>query len=475
MIPVFHPRLSLTLRKVQRRLDAERLDYLAEPVVANIDLTDYLAENSNVTVSRGISQPGVFSITLADKVDQRSLDSLYALIEPMDLIDIRMGHASGPDLPAMVMRGVVSSISRSESVGADGKPSRTVVVSGHDFSKFLQTTQICYQSKYPLGEYALSILPMAESYGLWLSNTASEFVVNVMDALVSGEKGFLSSFYRMSGLGSRVKFLTEATVTGARVGPYGMQPYEGDVWGLLNNWTDIGWNELFVEDREDATYLIYRPAPYYRLGTNELVLADCGARDPGTIEVPIADVESLHLGRSDQDVANFFQVDAPQAELINGEMMHAAALDDGMVYVQDHANCDPKIFGLKRMPARTQQGPDGSYPRAKDATNEEKQAMAKHFGLWYGIRREQLKALHIDNAVLEQGSATLRGNENIRPGVYIRMKRGALQSRYYVTHVTHQYMPFRSFKTTVELARGEGYADRRNLAGSPYFNERGAA
>ena len=68
-------------------------------------------------------------------------DSLYALVEPMDLIEIRIARESHKnshkDLP-IVMRGFVSEIRRDETMGPDGKASRRVIISGQDYGKLLQ-------------------------------------------------------------------------------------------------------------------------------------------------------------------------------------------------------------------------------------------------------------------------------------------------------------------------------------------------
>ncbi len=116
-------------------------------------MTASVGEFGSVTTTRGIDRSGSFTIVFADRMDAKSQDSLYALIEPMDIIEIRMARSPGRDVPlTLVMRGVVSNIERPESAGGDGRVSRVVHVSGHDFGKFLQIMQISYQKEYAYGQ-----------------------------------------------------------------------------------------------------------------------------------------------------------------------------------------------------------------------------------------------------------------------------------------------------------------------------------
>ena len=469
-IPSFNPKISVILRKVPRRDGAARVSYLAAGVIPEIDLTPYLGEQGGVVTNRGIHQAGgAFSITLADRMDQKSQDTLYASIEPMDMVEIRMARVQkGSTLP-IVMRGFVSHVERVESVGQDGRPARTVHVTGHDYGKLLQIMQISYQKEYIYGRYLLTSFPMIERYGVLYNGTAKKFVEDTMSHFVND---FLGDMFLFSGLEQAPVFLTDASVTGARVGPYGIPNFEGSIWQLLSNWTDIGWNELYIEDREDAAYLVYRPVPYYDLAGN-LIMADQGAKAPPEIRVTAAEVEMSNMARSDQNVANFFQVDAPQAEILNMDWVRTQATQNGLVLDIGYRNNQLEIYGLKRMPARSNQASDDGTTETATGSVSDKTAQASSAGAWYKQRVAQLKAINRDNVVYEEGSLSMRGNEAIRPGNFIRLERGGLNSRYYVTHVTQQFNVYQSFKTTLQLSRGEGYIDRLNAHSSPYVGEKG--
>jgi hypothetical protein len=470
MIQSFTPKIKVTLRKVPRRKGADRVSHLNASVIPEIDLTPFLGEQGGVTTHRGLNQPsGTFSIALADKVDPASMDTLYGSIEPMDMVEIRMARESKWAVLPIVMRGFVSHVERVETIGQDGRPMRSIHVTGHDFGKLLQIMQISYQREYIYGNFLLTSFPMFERFGVWYKGTAKEFVETTIGKFI---KEFLGDMYLFGALKDELTLKVDASVIGARVGPYGIPNYEGDIWQLLTNWTDLGWNELFIEDRPDAAYLVYRPVPYYDLA-GQLIMADSGAEAPEEIDVMADEVESLNVSRADTVVANFFQVNAPMAEVVNQEWIGVQATQNGLTLVHDNRNCLPEIYGLKKMTMRTNQAADDGSTAAMICTGSQKEDQARSAGYWYRKRLDEMKRLNQDNVAYEEGSLSMRGNHAIKPGMYIRLKRGTLASRYYVSHVTQQFTPFQAFKTTLQLTRGEGYIDRINANSSAYVGEKG--
>lgn len=468
MIPTFQPKISVTLKKVQRREGADRINYLAGSMIESIDLTPFLGEMGGVTTSRGLNQPaGTFQVVLADKMDARSMDTLYASVEAMDMLDIRFARLQQGELP-IVMRGLVSHVSRDESMTQDGKPRRTITITGHDYGKFLQIMQVSYLREYVYGNFPLTAFPMFEVYGKWFGDhTASQFVEEIVGSLV---QNFIGEVWLWGALKEEPALKVAATVTGSRVGPFGIPTYEGDIWTLLTNWCDIGWNELFIEDRTDAAYVVYRPVPYYDLA-GDLIMASEGAVPPEEIEVGIDEVESLSLSRSDGNLANFFQIEAPLAEILNMDWIKVQATQNGLTLVRDNRNCLPEIYGLKKMNARTMQSAESATIEALQAETAAKPVQAVAMGGWYKSRRDQMKRIHQDNVIYEEGQISMRGNEKVKAGMYVMLRRGSRTTRHYVTGVSHSFTPFQSFKTTLQVTRGESYIRRLGDAGSPYQAE----
>ena len=110
-----------------------------------IDLVPFMQSGSMVRTSKSVREPaGGFSITFADQAQHSgavgsglALESVYGLVEPMDIVEIRMwgGVGSMPDKAPIIMRGFVSEIQRQQAVGENGQPQRQVVVTDQDYGK----------------------------------------------------------------------------------------------------------------------------------------------------------------------------------------------------------------------------------------------------------------------------------------------------------------------------------------------------
>jgi hypothetical protein len=71
------------------------------------------------------------------------------------------------------------------------------------------------------------------------------------------------------------------------------------------------------------------------------------------------------------------------------------------------------------------------------------------------------------NSQLEVGIVTIRGDERIRPGMYVNLDIERLNNKpqkYYVSNVSHILVPFESFVTQLTVERGEGFHMNRSLS-----------
>jgi hypothetical protein len=136
-VQVFNPQISIVLKKNIGRATIDGSVAASTRFTGtsrNIDLTPYLGEEGSVVTQKSVRAPaGMFSITLADKLTSGEHESLYGVIEPMDVIEIRMArdtskYVSGgyaQNMPLM-MRGFVTDIARSEEMTGDGPDARPV-------------------------------------------------------------------------------------------------------------------------------------------------------------------------------------------------------------------------------------------------------------------------------------------------------------------------------------------------------------
>ena len=456
MVKVYQPKVEVTLIKVVQR-DRKRTQAATGPE-SIIDLTPFLSEGSVVQFSRGINQPaGVFSVDFPDRMMPQSGDTLYSMVEPMDIIEIRMAREPHkyPKLP-VVFRGFVSSIKRNERLGGDGKPQRRVVVSGRDWGGIMQAIQIFYQKDYAVGQIMMTEFKMFVSYGVSFEHLLpSDFVSEIVNKIVNP---WLDELRQASRLEQELRLNVKASVTQGRVGPYGMQAHEGSIWDLLARWTDLSWNELIFDDDDAGPHLLYRARPYHDIKTGSLILAD--AVEPDKVKLKADAVVSLNVERNVERVFNYFHVETPQDYMNNAEEINVQSMQNGSVFKFDIPNIDPAIYGIRKLSETSMMTSGDNATSVVDKTKDIKQKYKDRHHTWLESRRDDLVNMRRDSVALESGTMTLRGDEKIKPGVYIELERGAITAEYYPQNVTHVFEVYGTYTTEVDFIRGTGFIKR---------------
>jgi len=491
-VKVFEPQISVVLKKNIGRATVSgniAASQRFQGSARTVDLTPYIGEFGQVVTRKSVREPcGMFSVVLADKLDLDSMDSLYGVIEPLDVIEIRMARDatlySGLGTPAglpLMMRGLVTNVTRGETIGSAGGPQRTVTVSGQDYGKLLQMCQIVYLPNHVLGQDLLTYFKLFVNYGISTDANldASEFIQQLVEGPV---QQFIDNMQTSGGSNGAqspiVSFAVDATVQNAIVSPFGTNAWAGgSIYDLMRYFGDLFQNELYVEDREDAPYVVYRPMPY-KDPTGAWIQP---VTNPPIVN-PIFDdaLVSLNVTRSDAGVYNYYWVDAQQYSMTDPVLFRAAAQQQDVsdFYLHDYPNSTDTLYGLRMLQVQSQQGPriDGKKQGDYDTGNQNV--------LDYMIAKRKLLAnLNRDNVVFEKGAAELRGDETIKAGTILQINRGGqngggLNSEYYVPAVTHTYLPFRTYRTTAELDRGTGFIQRieeGSGSASPYLTEMAAA
>lgn len=497
-VKVYQPDLRIMLYKTIKRttLDgqtpvSERYKGINQP----IELTPYLSEQRGIRTSKSLRDPaGGFSITLADKPYKQdgAFETLAGVIESMDYIEIRMRH-DPPDLignliadadadatrPPIVLRGFVSEITRTETMGADGRPQRSVIINGQDYGKLWQMLQILYFPGYVIGQDILSNFKLYERFGAGFktTQTAAEFVSEVISKIVNPYlKGLMPE-----NTSHPKEIKTDIRVKHGTTSVTGPQNQEGAVYDLLKTYGDVGvWNELFIEDREDGVYCVYRPNPSKDVNGKSIypqVFSDKDYEAPPTIDLPGEDVLSLTLSRSDANVANFYWVRAPRFELNSNVEMQLFAIqgaDRDTVLTDTYQNSAMALYGTRVMYGQTQQGGDDIATFNSGLPASEDKKRTTDITAWIRACRTFMLQQNKDNILLEHGTMRIRGNEQIRPGMFVRLVRGSFAAEYYVVQVEHEYVPFGGFFSTLTVERGMGFVERVKRGGgadSPYLAE----
>lgn len=469
-VRVYTPQIEVTLVKMLDRKDgmADRFTK-AERV---IDLTGYLGEAGAVQTTKSITEAcGAFSISFADDIQYAVKDSLHVLIEPMDLIEIRGSRDAaayaGERLP-LIMRGFVSSIRRTESMGQDGSPARAVVISGHDFGKLWMIHGVWYEKAEAEGQPLLTVFGLLDTLGFavrafQISDFIKTFCLEVMNVRVKELRVFAKFAQQVR------PFVPECSVKQGEIMPRVQETIvSGPYWNIIKAASDGPWNELFVRDEEDGPHLIFRPAPYKDLKGN-YILDD--AADPGTVDIGIDEVVQWDVTRTDGRVGNFFWVPPGGSSFDTNAQATAGSIVDATAFDFKHGNNKPELFGYKKMQAETILIPNGTPGISAEQPAASRAPMNQNSLAWHKQRAKELQAMNRDNSVFEDGGATIMGHERIVIGKYIRLTRGQLVSEAYVTSVSHSIQPLSTWSTTISFERGTGFLERNRLKGSPFIAE----
>lgn len=492
-VKVRHPAIQVTLRKNVGRSTVDGKITVNERFSGQrrtVDLTPYLGEQGGVQISKSVREPaGGFSLTFADRINVDASDTVYGLIEPMDVIEFRMaGDAYKQPLIAtsgttpgglpIVMRGIVSEVRRVESMGSNGQPQRSVVVTGQDYGKIWQILQIVNSPFVDPDANLITSFPFFARFGTSMqTQNAETFVKDVFDKIVNP---YIAKMATKSGNSSSPLLAINTggiQVADGVVSPFGVGSWQGGtIYSLLQQHCDVGsWNELFIEDREDGPYVVYRPNPFITADRKNYIMPVLV--EPEVVEISREDIVSITVSRSDANVANYFWIQSPRFPMNADDTLRLMSFkaNPSEVYMQGYGNNDPELYGFRRLDEATQQGGRNE----SNGGNGVQDGPAHELGVanaieWMNLRRRQLSNMNKDNVVLESGAMRLRGNEKIRAGVYLNLEHGNMQSSYYVTSVTHEYVPFGGFFTSVQVERGTGFIDRvlqGSGAASPYWSE----
>lgn len=467
-VQVFSPAISVKLIKSVRL----RTNITEDGLSGNkeIELTPYLQEGSSVSTHKALNTPnGGFTIRLADRFVRALNEPVYTLAEPMDAVEIRMSRVGKPML---VMRGVVTDVSLDESVGGDGKPSRIVTITGGDYGAFFRMIQISFLRGSQVGEAMLSKSGqyMQEKFGIPNGLIpAGAFVIYLVSLVVNAS----------------LQKITNTAIQDLRVDTSGadnsdMVPMlgfhanpQGTMWSHLQEYGNIGpFYEMFFDDAEAATTLVYRKPAFKRLdpqGSSDYIFPRTSAE---TFSVKPDEITSIKRSRSEHDVANYYYVRAPKGDFFTpiDTLLMSIVGEGSNLYTGQVQNCEESVYGFRMLEAVTTHG-NSLEPGQDKETNKKSQSNLTTY------MKKQIKYLqdcNVDNVMFESGSIRCNGDPKYKPGRYCEIDWGnGVKFTAYVVSVAHTFEPFKGYTCTLQFIRGTEFAARL-AAKTPYFYGHGS-
>jgi len=489
-------------------------------IVAGLDLTQYVVSGS---VSRALTTPaGTWTLYLRPIIRKNVMVDLPIRVN--DYVEIRIDRAKinsaskRNNEPVLIMRGLVSQISMSESPsqGPDGAPSRMFSISGHDMVKILQNRRLVVPPSVVTADRniftnvtkdnglnitfnlfpGLTMLTDSTAKGqAWIpiNKWVEAFVVNAMKDSMSDKTD--------SGTQRDFKFNVKFNIPtrdGKTVADDGSNSLMGVFQvPLIQNWTGTYWTfieyfiqrpffEIFAEDTEDLTNIIVRWTPY-RNGNNEFPSYEKNStkipwaqESPQVITIERSQIIQRELRRSDQDRYTYFWTQYATGAF--GDTGGQMALPDSPGANQINPYYDmagieqfgykPMVTKITFLPNSLQGYLETVEPNKRNSdSNEGKQArldIIEHLTL---LNKWIIDVFAFTDS-LYSGVLVIRGNPDIKIGQELIIpkpstgtddsdKFGVQEERYYVQSVEHSFKIFPSpqFLTKIQVSRGTGITE----------------
>jgi hypothetical protein len=470
-IRTYAPALNILLTRLVKRTGGGEATPSTQPF-KTVDLTPFLGTAGAVRTIKDINAPaGGFTISFADRMHPEFFDTVYALCEPNDMVEIRASRTpdkyQGTQLP-LIMRGLVASVDRAEAMSADGTPERTVTIAGQDMGVLFQIHHIYFETMVLTDNDYLTTYHVQASLGIdaRLAMPVNDYMHQLVEKVVNKKIDQMGVF-----ADTQIKpFVVRASVPdGLVLGNLVATLDQINLWQAVEIFADKPFNEVFITDEESGPVFNFRPAPFRSLDDGSYIMN--GASDPGTIDVDIADVVAMTMARSHARVANIFIVAPGASTLDTNAALSMAALQAGLPLDFSYPNNAPELFGTKKMEVGTNLQPQSVSSPLNMLSKDQQPKGRSDLIDWFHARAIQLKLMNRDNSQFEFGGMILKGSEDILIGRYLQLTRGSLVSTQYIESVSHHIQPLQSWTTSVHCARGDGYKVRNAWTDSPTIGE----
>jgi hypothetical protein len=379
-------------------------------------------------------------------------------------IDPATGNDSIGGNDTIVMRGFVDNVREAEGMGEDGKPQRQIVVNGRDWGKMLETTQVWYNPITNLSAMLQPDIQLEVDVGIKAgSYTPGALFALVLEKLVDRRLWKLSrggAPYLPAAIGKDI--FDDASFL---VSSLGFQQFVGSVHDLLAQFGNAPWCEFYTEDRPAGPVVVLRWAP---------LLDATGALPPvaGTsiqATPPILhtlsrdDIVSISTARSDNEVYSYYFTYCSNAMYDTSEAVASSLTVDlgggqwGQGQYLPFPNPYPDNGKIEKYGPRVLDVSTTWIPIASpNATGPSPDQIATAVQLACALNK-WLVDVYNHNEELRNGELTIKGNNALRVGQYVRIADDRYGGRmvYYIEGVDHTWTLYQGYTTTLRVSRGQ--------------------
>lgn len=263
--------------------------------------------------------PGQFQLVFTDQsLPDYGMNTVADLVRPMSVVRIRFD-----DHQHWSFMGLVDRVVRTRGF-AGNTPSRQIQVSGRDLTKILVNHQI-YYNEYETGGIARNFRFFFE--GENLTGDPVKMVKTVIKIFREQDKKLNLRLVGNRPLHFYLDTESELQRDERRADDdfvtyhKSLPEYRGSVWALMESFANRPWNEMFIDTfptrekngSDTQSHLVLRPTPF-----DEKLWDGLSAREAGFIpadrlhggahRIEPPEIMQLSLGRSDQEVINWYFV-----------------------------------------------------------------------------------------------------------------------------------------------------------------------
>lgn len=478
---VYKPRIKISFH-------TETKCYQAETSEANQygETLDPLDNVLSVSTQKNLSNPaGAFTVSLAGH-------QWSSRLKPNDIVVIQMGYVG--EKTTSVMVGLIDTISRTRSIGSDGKPTVSCSITGRDFGKVLLKTVLKFYPEIGAKDEKIREKLFLTDTG-WINmmkffvgddiviGTPAEILDRIMRYILIKLNDVNWKVYDEAGktpVQKNAKLANIVRYNFAKVDfflPFilNADQFEGSIWNLMERTNIKPFTEMFIDVRSDDE--AWRPTPDGRVVPDTIQESSSQAKNDNFKEgegkyhspasqfgedkakvilvyrqTPFDDKHWKRLRRwriEPEDVLNE-ELSISDNEHFNlfwaGTLINPLDIDLKKTNPPLINEKDIKRYGISPLEVDI----DGL-----DIREDERTKGIKSLDSMTKEHTARLKAWFENNHTYWSGALTIRGRAEIRIGHRVLYNDQVRDLEYYVEAVNHSYNVFTDWTTTLTITRGK--------------------